>query len=112
MFQAGDIYPKYPASNSCNSNKPLLLIAIGSIVRIGMAVIKIRIEKAKLLKAVGLSYRNALHSLIEQKFIKSFTDIIEISVDKDKALHLQALLEFHDVQKIPSIPTKPYKNED
>lgn len=60
----------------------------------------IYISKRRLIDAVGLSYRSVLKDLMESNLLKSWADVIELRFDKDKALHIQSLLEFYDTRDI------------
>ncbi len=77
-----------------------------------MDEVVIYIPKAKLKSTVGLMYRGVLKSLVEQGMLNSFTEAFELRFDKDKALHIQSVLEFYDVRDAASGPLKPIKRED
>ena len=72
----------------------------------------VHIYKSDLVKAVGKAYREVLKSLYREGFINSFKDVIEVHMDKDKAVHFQSALSFHSVKDVPIGPIKHYKKEE
>lgn len=69
------------------------------------------ITKEKLIKTVGLSFTSVLDDLKEAGVLNSFTDAIELRLDKDKARHIQSVLEFYDTREVPTKP-KGFNKKD
>lgn len=59
-----------------------------------------------LIKAVGKDYKSVLKSLYDEKLIKSCRDLVEITMDKDKAIHLQSILHFYSADNVPALPKR------
>jgi adenylate cyclase len=76
-----------------------------------MDEVAIQAYEVDLVKAVGKDYKSALKTLLSEGFINSFTNVIEIRIDKDKAIHLQSLLLFSEAKDIPASPTLKKKDD-
>ncbi len=70
------------------------------------------ITKAKLVATVGSQYKSILKDLVDQGIVKGFEDAMAVTFDKDKARHIETVLEFYDNQDGPDNPKKANSNED
>jgi len=68
--------------------------------------------KEDLIKSIGKDYQEALNTLLKEGLINSYQDVIEVKLDKDKAIHFQSALAFHDVKDVPNIPIRHFKKEE
>jgi hypothetical protein len=62
-----------------------------------MAEVVVYVLRDRLVSGGGSGWKAILKDMLKAGIINSFSEAIEIRFDKDKALHLQAVLEFHDV---------------
>lgn len=72
----------------------------------------IYITKAKLVATVGAQFKAILKDLVDQGIVQGFEEAIAVTFDKDKARHIETVLEFYDNQDGPGGPKKPNNNED
>lgn len=77
-----------------------------------MAEVVIHVEEAKLLKAVGKTFKKVLESLVAEGLLKSYAPTITLTFDKAMARHIQSILEFHDVQNVTLGPSGRKKESD
>lgn len=76
-----------------------------------MKVMIVYASKKKLLETSGKAYKEVLDSLVNEGLLKSYEEVVELKFDKDKALHIQAVLEFYNSKDVPINP-KHVKKED
>lgn len=68
------------------------------------------ISEEKLQKAVGNKYKEILDSLKREGILDNYTFGAQLKFDKNKATHIQAILEFYDVREV-SLPANFIKKE-
>lgn len=71
----------------------------------------IYITKKRLVKAVGQTFSLVLKDLKDQGLLNSFEEAIEIRFDKNKAIHIQTVLEFYDTREVNDGPKHNKKEE-
>ena len=72
-----------------------------------MDEVLIYLSKKKVIKIVGYGYKDVLATLKKQGSLLDYQDAIELRFDKDKALHIQAVLEFYEVKQASTNFIKP-----
>lgn len=65
-----------------------------------------------LISSVGKNYKQILKSLLTEGVITRYSDVIEVFMEKDKAVHFQSTLAFNSVKEVPIGPIKYYKKEE
>ncbi len=58
------------------------------------------ISKKQLLKAVGEEYLETLKELQDQNLLKSYEEVYAITFETNMATHIQAALEFYEIQGV------------
>jgi len=53
--------------------------------------------KSDLVQSIGTNYKSILHSLKKSRLINSYKEVIEVVMDKDKSIHFQTMLAFHEI---------------
>lgn len=72
----------------------------------------ITLTESELKKTIGTTFKSVLASLLQDGIIEGYETSISIRINKNKATHLQTILEFHNSSKVQSGPIKPNKNEE
>ena len=78
-----------------------------------MKVMVVYVSKKKLINTSGKGYREVLNSLLNEGVLESYEDVVKLTFDKTKALHIQAVLEFYETKDVPINPKSSHiKKED
>jgi hypothetical protein len=70
------------------------------------------VVKDRLVKTVGVGYKSVLKDLKDAGVINSYSDAVELRFDKDKALHIQSVLEFYDSREVGSSPIQTHTKKE
>lgn len=67
------------------------------------------LTKLQLLDIGGKDWKAVLEDLVSVGILKSFENVVALTFDKAKAIHIQSVLEFYNTKNIQTSPTKTGK---